>query len=101
MEADFPTEWCVWHYIGDFLVRSGHCDKGMRYYRKALDVQKEPPLLDPLQAMTQLCEIRMDYAGAVAAKKEEARRLQAQWNIVSGEELDCVLREIARLEKML
>lgn len=101
MEEDFPEEWCVWHNVGDYLVRSGQYDKGMAYYRKALDVQKEPPLLDPLQAMAQLCEIRKDYAGAIAARKEEAERIRNQWHITSGEELDIVLREIERLEKKI
>ena len=100
MEAEFPHEWCVYHNIGDYLVRSGRYDEGMAYYRKALDVQKEPPMVDPLQAMAQLCEIRGDIPGALAARREEADRIENQWH-VSGEELDMVLRDIARLEKKL
>ena len=100
MEAEYPEEWCVYHYIGDYMVRTGRYDEAMSYYRKALDVQKEPPLVDPLQAMAQLCEIRGDIPGALAAKREEADRIENQWHI-SGEELDCVLRDIQRLEKKL
>lgn len=100
MERDYPEEWCVWHNIGDYLVRSGRYDEGMIYYRKALDVQKEPPLLDPLQAIAQLCEIRGDIPGAIAARREEADRTEKQWHI-SGEELDMILRDIQRLEKKL
>ena len=100
MEADYPEEWCVYHYIGDYLVRSGRYDEAMDYYRKALDVQKEPPLVDPLQAMAQLCEIRGDIPGALAAKREEADRIENQWHI-TGEGLNCVLREIQRLERKL
>ena len=100
MERDFPEEWCVWHNIGDYLARSGRYDEAMEYYRKALDVQKEPPMLDPLQAMAQLCEIRGDIPGALAARREEADRIENQWHI-TGEELDMVLRDIQRLEKKL
>ena len=100
MERDFPEEWCVWHNIGDYLARSGRYDEAMDYYRKALDVQKEPPMLDPLQAMAQLCEIRGDIPGALAARREEADRIENQWHI-TGEELDMVLRDIQRLEKKL
>ena len=82
------------------MVRTGRYDEAMSYYRRALDVQKEPPLVDPLQAMAQLCEIRGDIPGALAAKREEADRIENQWH-VSGEELDCVLRDIKRLEKKL
>jgi len=100
MERNFPEEWCVWHNIADHLAYSGQYEKAMTYYRKALDVQKEPPMLDPLQAMAQLCEIRGDIAGALDARREEADRIENQWQI-SGEELDMVLRDIARLEKKL
>ena len=101
MERDFPEEWCVWHNIGDYLAHSGEYDKAMEYYRKALEVQKVPPMLDPLQAMAQLCEIRGDLAGAIAARREEADRMRNQWNITSGEELDIVLRDIIRLESKM
>ncbi len=100
MAEDFPEEWCVWYKIGDYLARVGEFDRSMAYYRKALEVQAEPPLLDPLQAMAQLCEIRGDIAGALAARREEADRIQNQWHI-SGEELNMVLRDIQRLEKKL
>ena len=101
MEADHPDEWCVWHNIGDYLVRAGQYDEGLKYYRKALDVQKSPPLLDPLQAIAQLCEIRGDIPGAIEARREEAKRIEREWNISGGEELDAVLRDIQRLEKKL
>lgn len=100
MEQKHPDEWCVWHNISDYLARSGRYDEAMDYYRKALDVQKEPPMLDPLQAMAQLCEIRGDTPGALAARREEADRIENQWHI-SGEELDVVLRDIQRLERKL
>lgn len=98
MEAAFPEEWCVYHNIGDYSVRSGQYDLGMKYYRKALDVQGFKPLVDPLQAIAQLCEIRGDIAGAIAARKEEADIVENQWKI-TGEELDCILRDIERLER--
>ena len=100
MERKYPDEWCVWHNIGDYLARSGCFDEAMDYYRKALDVQKEPPMLDPLQAMAQLCEIRKDIAGALVARREEANRIENQWKI-TGEELDSVLRDIERLERLM
>ena len=100
MESENPDEWCIYHNIADYLVRSGRYDDGMAYYRKALDVQNTPPLVDPLQAMAQLCEIRGDIPGALAARREESDRIQNQWNI-SGEELDMVLRDIQRLERKL
>ena len=72
----------------------------MTYYRKALDVQNTPPLVDPLQAIAQLYEIRGDISGAIAAKKEEAYIIENQWQI-TGAELNAVLRDIDRLEKLI
>ena len=100
MEADFPDEWCEYHNIADYLVRSGRYDDGMSYYRKALDVQQRPPLVDPLQAMAQLCEIRGDIPGAISAKREEAAIVADEYGI-TGEELDRILRDIQRLERKL
>lgn len=100
MEEKYPEEWCVWHNIGDYLARSGEYDRAMHYYRKAISVQNAPPMLDPLQAIAQLCEIRGDIAGALEARREEADRIENQWQI-TGEELDMVLRDIQRLEKKL
>ena len=98
MEQKHPGEWCVWHNIGDYLARSGRYDEALIYYRKALDVQGAKPLVDPLQAMAQLCEIRGDIPGAIEAKREEADIVENQWKI-TGEELDCILRDIERLER--
>jgi tetratricopeptide (TPR) repeat protein len=100
MEIENPNEWCVYHNIGDYWVRSGRYDEGLNYYRKALEVQNSPPLVDPLQAIAQLCEIRGDISGAIDARKKEADIIENQWKI-TGEELDAVLRDIARLEKLL
>ena len=100
MEAAYPEEWCVWHIVGDYLARSGLYNEAMAHYRKAMDVQKESILVDPLQSMAQLCEIRWDINGAIAARQEEANLLEKHWNI-SGEGLDCMLRDIQRLEKKL
>ena len=54
-------------------------------------------MLDPLDAIAQLCEIRGDIPGAIAAKTEEADRIENQWHI-TGEEMDAVVRDIQRLE---
>ena len=101
MEKDFPEDWCVWHHIGDYLVHSGRMDEAMTYYRKALEVQKAPRLLDPCEAMAQLCEIRGDHKGAIAALKEQLELMEEEWHITEGESVDAISREIARLEKKL
>lgn len=101
MEKDFPNDWCVYHNIADYLVRSGRANEAYTYYRKALDIQKAPRYVDPIEALAQLYEMQGDYAGSIAAWKEELELFDKEWNFTTGETADVVRRQIARLEKKL
>lgn len=98
MEKDYPEQWCVWHNVGDYLVRSGQADRAIAYYRKALEVQKQPPLLDPLEAIAQLEEIRGHFHAALEAKLEQLEWMEKGYQLTTGEEVESVRREIARLK---
>ena len=71
------------------------------YYRKAIDVQKVPRFVDPIEALAQYYEIRGDYAAAIQTLQEELRIFETEWNFTTGETADIVRRHIARLEKKL
>lgn len=101
MERDFPDEWCVYHNIADYLVRSGRGDEAEGYYRKAIDVQTAPRYVDPIEALAQYYEIKGDYPAAIQTLNEELRIFDTEWNFTTGETADIVRRHIARLEKML
>lgn len=51
MEQKFPEEWCVYHNIGDYLLRDGQIEKVAGYYRKAIDIQKAPRYTDIQQLL--------------------------------------------------
>ena len=101
MERVFPDEWCVYHNIADYLVRAGRGEKAESYYRRAIDVQKAPRFVDPIEALAQYYEIRGDYGAAIQTLQEELRIFETEWNFTTGETADIVRRHIARLEKKL
>ena len=99
MEQEFPGEWCVYHHIADYLIRAGRGELAERYYRKAIDIQTVPRLVDPIEALAQYYEIRGDYAAAIRMLKEELQVFENEWNFTTGETADIVRRHISRLEK--
>lgn len=101
MEKDFPNEWCVYHNIGDYLLRDGQNEKVAAYYRKAIDIQKAPRFTDPFEALAQYYERVGDYAAAIATLREDLAVCDTEWHFTEGESADVLRREIARLEKKL
>lgn len=101
MESDFSEEWLMYLNLGDVMVRLGNYEQAKIYYRKYNDYQCAPRYTDALTSIAQLCEIQGDYAGAIAAAKEEIAVLASDWNTTSGETVDQHLRKIEKLEKKL
>lgn len=101
MEKNFPDEWCVYHNIADYLIWSGRGDEAEKYYRKAIDVQNAPRLVDPFEALAQYYETKGDYLSAVHILREELDVFDKEWHFTTGETADVVHRHIERLEKKL
>ena len=101
MEQDFPEEWCVYHNIGDYLLRDGQVDKVACYYRKAIDIQKAPRYTDPFEALAQFYERIGDYEAAIGVLREDLEIFDKEWNFTEGESADVIRREITRLENKL
>lgn len=101
MEADFPEDWLAISGIGDFFARAGEFDKARAYYRRAIDMQKAPRMLDPVEAMAMTCEIQGDIPAAIAAWEEELALYAVEWNTTAGECVDVIHRNIERLKAKL
>ena len=99
MEKDFPDEWCVYHNIGDYLLRDGQNDRVAAYYRKAIDIQNAPRFTDPFEALAQYYERIGDFDAAIATLQEDLECFDKEWHFTEGESADVIRREIARLEK--
>ncbi len=101
MEAEFPGEWHVYHYMGDTLARLGRYEEAKNRYRQALSSQNAPSYCDALESIIQVCEIQGKYQEAIDVSYEELDVLNREWHITTGETVDVVRRNIARLKKKL
>lgn len=97
MCRDWPDEWCVWLSMGDAMARTGQYGRAKDNYRRAFDLQPPPKYVDSLESIAQVCELDGDIPGAIAALEEEITVLAEQWDTRTGETVDKVRREIARL----
>lgn len=100
MCRDWQSEWMVWYTLGDVMVRSGRYGEAKERYRRAFDLQPQPKYVDSLESIAQVCQLEGDIPGAVAALEEEVTLLAEQWDTRTGETVDKVRREIARLKAL-
>ena len=101
MEQDFPDEWRVYHNIGDYMTRAGKNESAETYYQKAIAVQSVPRYADPFEALAQFYERTGDYRAAIETLQDELEVFEKEWHFSTGECVDYVRREIARLERKL
>ncbi len=101
MGKEHPANWSVWHWIGDFQTEIGDYGAAKGSYRTAIDVMGSPHATDPIDSLAQVCEMDNDIQGAIAARKYELEVAEKEWGDTTGESVDSIRREIARLEKNL
>lgn len=99
MEHAWPQEWLVAFTMGDVLIKNGRYEEAQASYRRAYDLQPAPKYLDSLESISLVRELSGDPSGAAAALEEAVQLLAQQWDITSGEEVDRLRREIARLSR--
>ena len=101
MQQDYADNWSVQHDIGDWYARIGDYAAAKVCYTRAMALQSAPHKTDPLISWALVCEMDRDYESAIKVRKEEVRIMQEEWNILSGECIDEIQREIERLQKLL
>ena len=100
MCRDWPGEWSVWWSMGDVMARAGRYGEAKERYRRAFELQPAPKYVDSLESIAQVCQLEGDIPGAIAALEEEVAVLAEQWDTRTGETVDKVRREIARLKAL-
>lgn len=98
MCKEHPTTWSVWHWVGDFQTQIGDYVAAKKSYQKAIDIMEVPHATDPIDSLAQVCEMDGDIQGAIAARKYELDVAEKEWGDTTGESVDSIRREIARLE---
>ncbi len=101
MGRDYPDNFTVWQWIGDFQTQIGTYADAKESYRRSISLLKAPRYKDPIVALALVCEMDMDYAGALEARKLELEIAENEWGDRAGESVDWIKREISRLEKHL
>lgn len=98
---DYPKNWSVWHWIGDFQAQIGDYAAAKESYKISFDLMDAPHYTDPLDSLAKVCEMAGDIEGAIATRKYELEISEKEWNDTVGESVDVIRREIARLEKQV
>ena len=101
MQNKFPEDWMVFLTMGDIKARQGAYEEAKTYYRKGLALQSPPRFTDCYESIAQICELQGNLQEAIDVLKEELEIQRTEWNVTTGETMDVVLRNIARLEERL
>ena len=101
MGRDYPDKWQVWEWIGDFQTMAEDYAGAKESYRKTIELEPIPHYVDAIDSLAQVCEMDGDIAGAIAAREYELEVSVNEWGDSTGETIDCIHREIARLKKLL
>ena len=101
MQQDYADNWSVQHDVGDWQARCGEYTAAKKSYRRAMQLQTAPRMIDPLISLALVCEMDHDYQGAIDALEEQLLISKQEWNISSGESLDEITREIERIKALM
>ncbi len=100
LEQDYADNWSVQHWIGEFKAQTGDYEGAKESYNRALNLMATPHFTDPIDSLAKICEMDGDFEGAITARKQELFVSEHEWGDTKGESVDCIRREIARLEKL-
>lgn len=90
--------WLSWSCKGDLMARLCRFDEAIACYEHSLEIQPAPRYTDAPESVSLIAEIKGDYEKAIEMRKLAVEILKSDWNIAEGEEIDCHLRAIKRLE---
>lgn len=100
MTEHSPENWLVWAEYGDCMAKLCRYDEAIEYYRKAIPMRPKPRFIDCEQAISQIYEIQGNIPAAIEMQQQMLAVEKEDWS-TEGEGVDFILREIARLEKLL
>lgn len=101
LDAKYPDNWEAAYWIGNFQTQIEEYAAAKESYRRSIGLLKAPRYVDPIDALAQVCEMDGDIEGAIAAKKLQLEVSDKEWGVTTGETVDCIHRELKRLENIL
>ena len=100
LDAAYPQSWNVQHWIGDLRMLMGDYDGAKNHCRRAVALLEQPRFADPMDSLAQACEMDGDIPGALEARRMELDAAMQDWRLTTGETVEGIQREIARLEQL-
>ena len=90
-----------WAYFirAERLSNIGMYEEALEDYKKSMELQSNPPLVDGLMAMSRVYEIIGKYEEAIKCHDKKINILKDEYKILSGEPIDESIREIERLKR--
>jgi transcriptional regulator with XRE-family HTH domain len=96
----YPGKEQVLHEMGSIHAKLGRYDEAVAYYKKAMPLRAYPCFTDCEDAIGQIYEIQGNIPGAIEMQRAMKEIVLQDWT-TEGENVDCIDREIGRLEAML
>ena len=93
-----PGNWLVWASYADEMAKLARWDEALESHGRAMVLREKPRFVDCEESVAQICEIRGDYAAAIAAHEKIIEIMREDWSVTEGEGVDIHLREIGRLK---
>ena len=98
---EYSDRWQAYCDRADRMKKMGYVDEAIADYEKCMAIQVKPRLTDGLFSLAQVHEQMGDYKAAIYDNERILQILAEDYDTTSGESVDSVKREIARLSKLI
>lgn len=82
------------------MTLAGEYTVAKEYYRRSIELLPTPRYTDPIDSLAKCCEMNGDIEEAIATRKFELEVSEKDWGDTTGESIDTIHSEIARLEEL-
>lgn len=98
---EYSDRWQAYCDRADRMKKLSYVEEAIADYEKCMAIQVKPRLTDGLFSLAQVHEQMGDYEAAIYDNERILQILAEDYDTTSGESVDSVKREIARLEKLM
>lgn len=94
-------DYICYFILGELYARFARYEDATVYYMKSFNMQKPPRMIDALQSVTQIHEIKYNYIKAIDCINKILEVYKEDYNIVDGEEIKPYLKDRERYQLLL
>ena len=97
MVRSYADSWLAWSARADAFAKQARYDEAIAAYRESIARQTPPRYTDNEESIAQICAIRGDAQGAIAAYEQVVRILREDWGVTEGETVEGYKESIVAL----